>query len=130
VISVPLRRSAVACTVAAALGVLAGAGALAQAAGTGQQKSTLSTYYLEAGISIGDSANVAANCQPGEFAVAGGYQLQGGNFMWVLATGPLKDGRGWFVTGLVPNKIAAPGVLPARVKVKAVCAEKGKAIVP
>lgn len=93
-------------------------------------KSTLSTYYVEGGIGVGQDIILKAKCQPGEYVIDGGWALTRGNFVWVLADAPQAEGRGWVVNVLVPNAIAQPGVIAARVKVKAVCAEKGKPVVP
>lgn len=98
--------------------------------GRAQLKSTLYDSLVENTIPVGSVGTVAATCDKGDYAISGAWQLTGGNFVWVLADGVAKDGRGYLVRLLVPNKIAEPGVLAAKVKVKAICSDKGKGVVP
>jgi hypothetical protein len=65
-----------------------------------------------------------------EYAIGGSFQAVRGNFMYILAAGTEKTNDGFFVEVLVPNKIAAPGVLPAVIAVKVLCAKEGVPIVP
>ena len=93
--------------------------------------STMRTYYEEFTIAPGNvKAEVAACQRPNERAIDGGYAALGGNFMYVVGASVRKGEDAFFANVVVPNKIAAPGVLPARIKVKVVCAKEGVPIVP
>ena len=93
-------------------------------------KSTISLAYGDLSVSPGDVATGDAKCPPGDYALSGGFGLASGNFVYIVTAATLKEGDGFRVTAEVPNKLAAPGVQTAVIKIKVVCAQEGKPVVP
>jgi hypothetical protein len=118
--------------VIACLALIAGLGTNARAITGGEgSASTLNVYHEEFTVSPGQVKSEVAACQrPKQRAIDGGYAALSGNFMYVVAASVRKGEDAFFVNVVVPNKIAAPGVLPARIRIKVVCAKEGVPIVP
>jgi hypothetical protein len=119
--------------------VVVGAVLVAVAAGISSQavsgappklKRNIKPQYATFKIPVGDVRTVVVGCPTGTDAVSGGYQLSSGNFMYVLTSSVAFGGEGYVFTALVPNKIAAAGVLPALGKLKVLCATEGEPVVP
>jgi hypothetical protein len=99
--------------------------------GAAREPSTINEYREAFSVAPGQVESDVAYCQrPNEYAISGGFQVVRGNFVYVLTAGTLQSKTGFVVEVLVPNKIAAPGVLPARMSVKVLCAKEGVPIVP
>jgi hypothetical protein len=98
---------------------------------TARASSTINTYVEDFTVAPGQVKSGISACQrPSERAIDGGYSTASGNFVYILGASVRKGDDAFFVLALVPNKIAAPGVLPARIKVRVVCAKKGVPVVP
>ena len=93
-------------------------------------KRNILPHYATFKIPVGDVRTFVVGCPSDTDALSGGYQLSSGNFMYVLTASIAFGGEGYVFTALVPNKIAQPGVLPARGKLKVICAPEGQPVVP
>ena len=79
-------------------------------------------------VGIGKFDFGTAYCPDGMAEVSGGYQVTSGNFVYITASGPHRK-NGWYVSALVPNSIAEPGVLPAKIHVVAYCSRIGQPVI-
>jgi hypothetical protein len=94
-----------------------------------QLKSTLHIYNGQFTTGVGDFQHQEIGCAKGQRVIGGGYVVTSGNFASVLGNYPTLEQQ-WGVAVLVPNGIAEPGVLPARFRVRVICADIGTPIVP
>lgn len=112
--------------VAAAVGVVA-----AQNAETAPPpKSTVTRHVDFQVVKPGQVITQIVVCPSSKEAISGGFQLQRGNFAYFLTAATNEDNSAYVVTTLVPNKLAERGVVPALVRVKALCATRGVPVVP
>jgi hypothetical protein len=93
-------------------------------------KSTIHVYQGSFTTRIGDVNSQVVSCAGEEKAIGGGYLVDSGNFVYVVAATVNKARTGYGVVAFVPNAIAEEGVEPATIRVKVTCAEAGKPIVP
>ena len=100
------------------------------AGGAGKLKPTLHVYKGEFSIGVGDLEYQKIGCGGGERIISGGYRRLDGTVVDVVGAYPTKDNTGYLVAALVPTDFQTPGAERARIQVKAVCADKGKALVP
>jgi hypothetical protein len=93
-------------------------------------KSTIRVYEGSFTTKIGDVNSQVVSCGGKETAIGGGYLVDSGNFVYVVGATVNKARKGYGVVAFVPNAIAEEGVLPATIRVKVICSETGKPIVP
>jgi hypothetical protein len=93
-------------------------------------KSTMHVYEGSFTTEIGDVKSQVVSCGGKETAIGGGYLVDSGNFVYIVGATINKTRKGYGVVAFVPNAIAAAGVTAATIRVKVICAETGKPIVP
>jgi hypothetical protein len=123
--ALPFALAALAATIAALAFSLAG-----NAGAERTLTSTLNYYDEEFTTRIGDVNNGVATCKAGEKAIGGGYLVLSGNYVYVVGAFVPSNHRSYAVIAFVPNAVHSTGVEPATIRVKVICADAGKPIVP
>lgn len=123
-------------------GLLLGVAALAVAVGFSAQtvigapsappaKRTLVNRVGVLKVEPGKSGSLVVGCPTGTTAISGGWGVIEASFFYPLTAGiTAGDGAAYVFSVFVPNRLSAPGATTAIFKVRAICAQEGKPIVP
>jgi hypothetical protein len=100
----------------------------ASATGAAPKGAIIHRYYDTFTVAVGDVGDGVAKCPKGQLAVNGGYVVDEGTDVYIVASAPIKSG-GWYVGGFVPNKIQAPAARPAKIRIVAWCVPQGTYVI-
>ena len=91
----------------------------------------LTPYHAVLSVAPGKTDLGTAFCPAGQRPVSGGFDADRGNFFYVVGATIVKSGDryGYGVEIVVPNAIAEPGVLTARIEIMAYCAPRKRVFV-
>jgi hypothetical protein len=115
-----------------ALAALIAVGIWAQAVSSAPPpKRTLRVVYGSLdNVQPGKSASAVVGCPSGTEAIDGGWGVKQASFFYPMTSGIAQGGTGYVFSVFVPNRLSAPGSVPASFRLRALCAVEGKPIVP
>ncbi len=110
-------------------GLIVAAGFSAQAViGAPRPTRTLRFEEATATIPVGRTHSEIVGCPSGYWPISGSYGLIEGSRVYILTNG--ISGNTYRFGAWVPNRLQAPGAVTASFKLRVLCAQAGKPLVP